>query len=194
MDYARVYDDLMMRARARSITGYSEKHHMIPRCMGGPNSKANIVELTAREHVMAHKLLVRIYPGNLKLWHALMLMGRLKVPASRVTAREREEYAKRRREFRYSDESKAKMSESAKKRAPNGEATQFPKGHSTWNKGLKDFRAGYSHSEETRAKITTANVRNANKPPSPPKGFRWGKGGVLIPKKHSASAENIVKG
>lgn len=160
MDYWRIYDALMVRAIGRSVSGYTEKHHIVPRCMGGSNDKGNIVRLTAREHVLAHKILVRMYPGNLKLWHALMLMGRVKVPSSRVTAKEREEYAKRRKEFRYSDEAKAKMSESAKKRGRNGEATQFPKGLVPWNKGVSNFRAGYSHSEETRAKMTMTQQAN----------------------------------
>lgn len=165
MNHWRIYDALMVRAQGRVTECYTEKHHIVPRCMGGRNAKDNIVRLTGKEHVMAHKLLVRMYPGNIKLWHALMLMGRIKLPVSRVTSREREEYAKRRREFRYSDESKAKMSESAKRRGNNGEATQFPKGTTPWNKGVKNFRVGYSHSEETRSKmIETKQARKYNHP------------------------------
>jgi hypothetical protein len=160
MDYWAVYDSLMLRAINREVDGYVEKHHIVPRCLGGSNDRENIVRLTAREHILAHKLLVRMYPSNAKLWHSLMMMGRIKLPVSRITAAEREAYANIRREFRYSDESRSKMSDSAKKRGRNSPGTEFSKGLSPWNKGIKNFRLGYSHSDETRAKmIETKRVR-----------------------------------
>ena len=39
---------------------YLEKHHIIPRCMGGNNGTNNIVNLTAREHFVAHRLLTKM--------------------------------------------------------------------------------------------------------------------------------------
>jgi len=153
MDHARVYDTLMVRAKVRQIEGYTERHHILPRCMGGANTRENIVRLTAREHVIAHKLLVRMHPGNIKLWAAVMLMGRVQMPKARATAREREEFARLRREFRYTDEAKAKMSESAKKRGRNSPKTEFLKGLEPWNKGKKAWRKEYSHSEETLARM-----------------------------------------
>ena len=34
-----------------------DAHHVIPRCLGGTDDKSNLVELTAREHFIVHKLL-----------------------------------------------------------------------------------------------------------------------------------------
>lgn len=62
MNYQAHYDRLVERARNRILTGYVERHHAIPRCMGGTDDKSNIVSLTAREHFVAHQLLVKIYP------------------------------------------------------------------------------------------------------------------------------------
>lgn len=70
MDYKRHYDLLIERARTRQLTGYVERHHIIPRCMGGDNNKKNLVELTPEEHYVAHQLLVKIYPDNDKLVYA----------------------------------------------------------------------------------------------------------------------------
>lgn len=53
---------------------YSEKHHVIPRCIGGDDSDENIVCLTAAEHYVAHQLLVKIYPDNRKLVFAAWMM------------------------------------------------------------------------------------------------------------------------
>lgn len=40
--------------------GYVEKHHIIPKSMGGNNRKENIVKLTPREHFIAHALLTKM--------------------------------------------------------------------------------------------------------------------------------------
>ena len=75
MDYNRVYNQLIDRAKNRKLTCYIEKHHIIPKCMGGGDDAENIVDLTAREHFLAHKLLVEIHPTNHKLLYSLWLMA-----------------------------------------------------------------------------------------------------------------------
>ena len=41
-----------------------EQHHIIPKCLGGSNKKENIICLTAREHYIAHKFLIKMTSGN----------------------------------------------------------------------------------------------------------------------------------
>jgi hypothetical protein len=56
--YSKWYESLIHKAQLRgSIQGYKETHHIIPRSFGGNNSKSNLVQLTAREHYIAHALL-----------------------------------------------------------------------------------------------------------------------------------------
>lgn len=74
MNYKKIYDDIIERAKLRKLTCYKERHHITPKCMGGTNDKNNIIELTAREHFICHKLLVLIYPENTKLKFALWQM------------------------------------------------------------------------------------------------------------------------
>lgn len=62
MDYKRHYNLLIERAQTRQLTGYAEKHHVVPKCMGGTDHKSNLVELTPEEHYVAHQLLVKMYP------------------------------------------------------------------------------------------------------------------------------------
>lgn len=76
MDYQKHYDNLVNRARNRSVLQYKEKHHIVPRCMGGTNKKDNLVDLTPEEHFLAHQLLVKIYPTNQKLIYAAAIMTR----------------------------------------------------------------------------------------------------------------------
>jgi hypothetical protein len=45
--------------------GY-EKHHIVPKSLGGSDAKSNIVVLTPREHCIAHMLLAKMYSGAAK--------------------------------------------------------------------------------------------------------------------------------
>lgn len=45
---------------------YYEVHHIIPRSMGGDNSKDNLVRLSARQHFVVHKLLTKMINGPFK--------------------------------------------------------------------------------------------------------------------------------
>lgn len=76
MNYQKIHDEIITQAKIRKIdkTLYYEKHHIIPKCLGGDNSKDNLVKLTAREHYIIHWLLVKIYKDNHKLISALHLM------------------------------------------------------------------------------------------------------------------------
>ena len=75
MDYGKHYARLIERARARVLSGYSERHHIMPRCMGGDNSPGNIVRLTPEEHYVAHQLLVKMYPKHRGLIWAAVCMS-----------------------------------------------------------------------------------------------------------------------
>jgi len=71
MNYEKIYNQIIDRAKDRKLEGYKENHHIIPKCMGGDNNKDNLAELTAKEHFICHRLLVEIYPNNKKLIFAL---------------------------------------------------------------------------------------------------------------------------
>ena len=118
MDYNKIYSKIVERGKNRIIEGYTERHHIIPRCMGGDNQPDNLVELTAREHFLCHMLLCEMYPKNYKLVHALFLMsiGKQKVKAqqyvigSRTYERLRLEYSKMLTGRPQSEETKLKKS------------------------------------------------------------------------------------
>jgi len=74
MDYQKVYNTLVRRGQNRILEGYSEKHHIIPRCIGGNDEETNLVSLTPEEHYLCHLLLVKIYPNNIRLVKAAMFM------------------------------------------------------------------------------------------------------------------------
>lgn len=81
MNYKILYDKFINNAKRLPRSkkdGYFESHHIVPKCMGGNNDKANLVLLTAREHFIAHKLLCKIYPDNSSLWFAFNIMAHVK--------------------------------------------------------------------------------------------------------------------
>lgn len=46
---------------------YSEKHHIIPRSLGGSDDESNLVALTAREHYIVHVLLFKIFQRRARI-------------------------------------------------------------------------------------------------------------------------------
>lgn len=70
-----ILDIIINRGRfAIPDTEYTEVHHIIPECMGGTSEKENLVQLYAREHLVAHKLLADIYPCHNKVQYAFNKM------------------------------------------------------------------------------------------------------------------------
>lgn len=121
MNYKRIYDQLIDRAKNRVLEGYKERHHIIPKCLGGTNKKENLADLTAEEHYLAHQLLVRIHPGERKLVFALNAMY-ISKEGRKLTIREfgwirrkvSEETRKMLLGTKASEEAKKKMSEARK--------------------------------------------------------------------------------
>lgn len=65
--YTKWYYNIILTASLRTIySGYTEKHHIIPKSFGGDNSISNIVKLTAREHFICHILLPKMTKGKNK--------------------------------------------------------------------------------------------------------------------------------
>lgn len=76
MDYARHYAKLISRAQERNLVrGGVERHHIVPRCLGGGNEPGNLVRLKTEEHCIAHLLLAKMHPENEKLVFAAASMS-----------------------------------------------------------------------------------------------------------------------
>lgn len=204
MNYSKIYDSIIERAKNRKIEGYVERHHIVPKCMGGPNEESNIVELTAREHYIAHKLLVEIYPNHKKLVYALWGMSnQLTSPNNergyKISSREYE-----RARILFSESMKgreitwAHKISKAKKGISTGPMPQHIREKiSKSNTGkkmsreavekAKASRAGFRPSPETRAKISETHKRKGTKPPY--RGIPFTYEGVTYPSKQAASRE-----
>lgn len=79
--YLKVYMSLVEKAklsnRKKTKENYFEKHHIIPKSLGGSNNPDNLVWFTCREHFVAHALLAKITTGadRIKMIRALSAMS-----------------------------------------------------------------------------------------------------------------------
>lgn len=62
----------ILQTRGRFACGdeYHERHHIVPKCLGGTNEENNLIDLFAREHFEAHRLLALEHPENNGLQYA----------------------------------------------------------------------------------------------------------------------------
>jgi hypothetical protein len=74
MNWKTIHDQIIKRAQSRTLEGYSELHHILPKCLGGTDDPSNLVRLTAREHFIIHKILTILYPKEDKLYYAVWSM------------------------------------------------------------------------------------------------------------------------
>lgn len=101
--YLKWYDNIISR-RLKTPVSTGERHHIIPRSLGGLDDESNIVVLTIREHFICHRLLCKFVIGELakqKCARALLAMGTLhdgrRLLTSRQVAIARSVYAKSRK-------------------------------------------------------------------------------------------------
>jgi hypothetical protein len=165
MNYQRIYDQIIDQAKKENrVYGkgvYYERHHIIPKCVGGDGKNhqwkthPNITLLTAREHFICHKLLCLIYPNESKLKFALWAMSNQKTISRDYKIGSRE-YEKIRKEYLLlikgipkTQEHRNKLSESKKgvKRAPMSDS------HRT---NLKESITGLQKSPTHRLNLSKA--------------------------------------
>lgn len=167
MDYAKHYNLLIDKARSRSkLQCYIEVHHIVPRSEGGIDELSNVVELTAREHFIAHWLLYRESPHidsrAYSFWRMCNGRGKVKIEdwitipsrayeearhahstaisralkGKKKTKEHVEKVAAANRGKKRSVESKSKMSLAKKGKQLTQEHRNNMKGRIPWNKGI----------------------------------------------------------
>jgi len=144
--YTRWYFKIINNAKMRTITGYVENHHIIPRSLGGLDTSNNLVKLSPREHFVCHLLLPKMTTGYEQKLMQFAVDKFIQISPfqdRKFTSWEykkiRENISSARTGRKHSEETKRKMSENMKGRIP-------------WNKG----KTGFTHSEESNKKRSLA--------------------------------------
>jgi hypothetical protein len=150
--------------RALAVGIYYEVHHIQPKSEGGSNEVSNLANLTAREHFLAHWLLVRIEPTPARVFSFNMMCNlgpaqRLYqyTPSSRAVAEAREQHSRHIQKImkgkQVSEKTRALISEKKKGWVPSKE----------WRKKKSDSLKGGKISEEQKQKIS-ATSKGRKKP------------------------------
>lgn len=185
MDYKKHYDRLIDRAKNRELNGYVEKHHIIPRCMGGGDVEQNIAVLTAEEHFIAHKLLFKIHPTVKGLALALLLFtgNRWRDVNNKIVGATRRKAKEAMKGRVVSDETRRKISV-----ARTG--FKFPEDWVSPNKGRPGTFSGKTHTEGSK-KIMSEKKKGKIPPAVHLRRSYAGEGNPFYGKKHQP--ESIAK-
>lgn len=170
MNYEKIYKSLIQKRKkypAKKEHFYTENHHIIPRSINRSLERdpRNLVSLSAREHFIAHALLVKIYKqrGDKDKWYKMIcafdamskLFGSIKYP-----------------ELRYKNKSNSKLYEIWKIELSNYiKESGCRSGENNPQYGKKIY-----HNPETK-KVKYFKENNV------PKGWLKGTGGLIIPAK-----------
>lgn len=158
--YTRTYYSIINRAinrnfksrkEAKAVLGYVERHHIIPRSIGGSNIKSNLVYLPAREHFICHLLLVKMVMGDDQ--------------SSMIFAIQN---FKNRKKNKFNEYKIGSRTYEIIKKLASAEMSKLHKGKPSWNKGLPQSEfsnrkrsatlKGREHSSEHRRKNAEARI------------------------------------
>lgn len=145
--YTKIYYKIILRAmkenRSKNKEIYFEKHHIIPKCLGGTDDKENLILLTAREHFLCHLLLTKMNDDE-RLIFAFFMMKRGK---NRITSPFFEKL-----KYKFAHHMSIIMSNRTV-----SETTKYK---------IKTYRTGKRHSQETKDKIKKnhKDVKGKNNP------------------------------
>lgn len=155
---------LITRGRFACGDKYHESHHIIPRCMGGNNDEENLIDLFAKEHFEAHRLLALENPDNDKLVYAWWAMSHLKDNNQERYELTPEEYEECKIAFSKKISELMKVQKTGENN-PNYHkklSEETCKKMSEARKGNKNPNYGNVYSEEFKHKISEA-VKNSDK-------------------------------
>jgi hypothetical protein len=157
MNYTKIYNKIIHSAKSRQKFKNSERHHIVPRCLDGPNLADNLVYLSYREHFLCHWLLIKIYPSNYKLKSAFAKMLESTQNKQRIVSSKQFDIVKR-----------------------NLAGVKFPwlAGNIPWNKGTKGLQTAWNKglkvgpmSDEEKLKRSKTLKKRYQEMPHPRKGI-----------------------
>lgn len=163
--YTRWYFNIIEGARSRQKPeGYIERHHVIPKSIGGLNGRDNLVFLTAREHLLCHYLLSkmgRTAEHSVKLHRAFCAMvakSKKHIGRQRVTGRVFEE-------LRKSAAQTSALLNPANRFNPSESSEEYRKKMSKVMTGRDvHWRRGVPDSDETRRRKSEAGKKKVFSP------------------------------
>lgn len=172
------YKKFIDALKNQCIDGYFEKHHILPRSMGGGDDASNIVCLTLRQHYIAHWMLWKAYGGKMAV--AFDYMNGIKKYGYRLTGRTikllSQDVSKRRSERQVSAETREKQRQAKLGKQLSAEhienvrqaqlgrklSDEWKANVSAAKRGKSNGRLGHIMAEETKKRIGDAQRGELN--------------------------------
>lgn len=168
--YTHAYTKIINRGKDRILFTYTEKHHIIPKSLGGNNNNDNIVKLTAREHFVCHLLLTKMTEGidrNKMISAVFFLTGRGKatnrkniIKSSRLYAKLKEEHAKFVSSIKKGCKQPARTTEARQRLSASKTGSLNPKFKNNWVTPWGVYPSSRLAAAACPDKITAATVLN----------------------------------
>lgn len=172
--YDKYIQNILITRGRFNCDGYCERHHIKPRCLGGKNTKENLIDLYAREHFIAHKLLAHENPNNSQLVYAFWMMAHIgrvevtpeeyeeaRIACSKIMSRDRKGWylgeANPNFGNKWSDEQKQHMSEVKSNISSETRKKQSIAQKRRMSDPHNNPMYGKTHSAEAKAKIAAAS-------------------------------------
>lgn len=164
MNYQKIYSDLISKFKENPSEGFSERHHIFPKCMGGTNKAENIVRLPPRHHFIAHLLLAKIY-GE-RMLYAAWRMKTSKKYTSKEYAWLRQKISKRMKDNNPGNRRRTRAGKNNPMYGKTGTASpHFGKKYSEEHREkISIGQRGKKLSPETKAKISRARKGQKDSP------------------------------
>lgn len=168
--YTKTYFRLINRSLSRTFLEdiYTEKHHIIPKSLGGSNQPDNLAVLTAKEHYLCHLLLIKMVEGSART--------KMRYAAYKITQINKNQHGRLRISGRKYEFLKNQMSLANKERpGPNRGKLMSEKQKEKISKTLKGRKIGpmsdehrlkcgqYIRTEEHRRKISESRKAQTGK-------------------------------
>lgn len=157
--YTGCYHRIIADARANPPSGYSEQHHILPRCLGGNNAASNLVRLSAKQHYVCHLLLTKMVEGRNRskmAWAlhrmAFSVTGERKICTGTEYALARKLFSKLTRGVPKNNGAAISKALKGKKKSPEHRAA------------LSRAMSGFTFSEERNQKIRRAHLGKKRAP------------------------------
>jgi hypothetical protein len=147
MNYLKIYNQFIKNRKLKDPIRYVEKHHIVPKSLGGLDDESNIIKLSASDHLFTHGLLARVYKGKMIFALKRMLYGQQKRYTSKS---ERSHYEFVKSNLKHSIESKSKMS-----KAHSGKKLS-----NVTKRKISDFQKDKIFTDETKRKISQSLIGN----------------------------------
>ena len=170
----------ILNNRGRFACGeeYHERHHILPKCMGGTNDESNMIDLFAREHFIAHKLLALENPDNNSLVFAWSCMAFPSTNSQKRYELTPEEYEEARKALskaltgrKLSEETKEKLRQ---KKIGTTLSEELRRKMSESRKGEKSYWYGKHLTDEAKRKLSEfQKLRLSNPENNPMYGRPW---------------------